>query len=59
MPRGRAIAAKGTVVARLPPLAKGGEPMRDWMDEHLPWWVLGVINWPKHRLISRAGRAAG
>jgi hypothetical protein len=27
--------------------------MRDWMDEHLPWWVLGVIDWPKYRLISR------
>jgi hypothetical protein len=23
------------------------------MDEHLPWWVLGVIDWPKYRLLSR------
>lgn len=27
--------------------------MRDWMDEHLPWWVLGVIDWPRYRLFSR------
>ena len=23
------------------------------MDERLPWWVLGVIDWPKYRLFSR------
>jgi hypothetical protein len=23
------------------------------MDEHLPWWVLGVIDWPRYRLFSR------
>jgi hypothetical protein len=23
------------------------------MDEHLPWWVLGVIDWPKYRLLGR------
>jgi hypothetical protein len=22
------------------------------MDEHLPWWVLGVIDWPGYRLLS-------
>jgi hypothetical protein len=27
--------------------------LRDWMDEHLPWWVLGVIDWPRYRLLSR------
>ena len=27
--------------------------MRDWMDEHLPGWVLGVIDWPGYRLVSR------
>ena len=27
--------------------------MRDWMDEHLPSWALGVIYWPKYRLLSR------
>jgi hypothetical protein len=23
------------------------------MDEHLPWWVLGVIDWPGYRVFSR------
>jgi hypothetical protein len=23
------------------------------MDEHLPWWLLGLIDWPKYRLFSR------
>jgi hypothetical protein len=27
--------------------------LRDWMDKHLPWWVLGVIDWPRYRLFSR------
>ena len=27
--------------------------MREWMDEHLPWWLLGMIDWPKYRLFSR------
>ena len=22
------------------------------MDEHLPWWVLGVIDWPGYRLFG-------
>jgi hypothetical protein len=22
------------------------------MDEHLPWWVLGLIDWPAYRLFS-------
>jgi hypothetical protein len=24
--------------------------MRDWLDEHLPWWLLGLIDWPRYRL---------
>jgi hypothetical protein len=27
--------------------------VRDWMEEHLPWWVLGVIDWPGYRLLGR------
>ena len=23
------------------------------MDEHLPWWLLGVIDWPGYRLFGR------
>jgi hypothetical protein len=23
------------------------------MDEHLPWWVLGLIDWPGYRLFGR------
>jgi hypothetical protein len=36
--------------------------LREWMDEHLPWWVLGVIDWPRYRLLGRCmvcGRLAG
>lgn len=27
--------------------------MRGWMDTHLPWWMLGVIDWPRYRLTGR------
>jgi hypothetical protein len=27
--------------------------MREWMDEHLPGWLLGFIDWPKYRLFGR------
>jgi hypothetical protein len=27
--------------------------LREWMDDHLPPWVLGVIDWPGYRLFSR------
>lgn len=27
--------------------------MREWIDEHLPWWVLGLIDWPGYRLFGR------
>jgi hypothetical protein len=27
--------------------------LREWMDEHLPWWLLGVIDWPRYRLFRR------
>jgi hypothetical protein len=27
--------------------------LRVWMEDHLPWWVLGVIDWPKYRLLGR------
>jgi hypothetical protein len=27
--------------------------VRDWMEEHLPWWVIGVIDWPGYRLLGR------
>jgi len=27
--------------------------LRDWMEAHLPWWVLGMIDWPKYRLFTR------
>jgi hypothetical protein len=23
------------------------------MDEHLPWWLLGLIDWPAYRLFGR------
>jgi hypothetical protein len=26
--------------------------MREWMDEHLPRWMLGVIDWPGYRLLG-------
>jgi hypothetical protein len=26
--------------------------LRDWMDEHLPAWLLGLIDWPGYRLFS-------
>lgn len=26
--------------------------MREWMDAHLPWWMLGAIDWPKYRLFG-------
>ena len=26
--------------------------MREWMDEHLPSWLLGVIDWPRYRLLG-------
>jgi hypothetical protein len=27
--------------------------LREWMDEHLPPWLLGVIDWPGYRLFGR------
>jgi hypothetical protein len=27
--------------------------LRDWMEGHLHWRVLGVIDWPRYRLLSR------
>jgi hypothetical protein len=27
--------------------------LRDWIEEHLPWWVLGMIDWPGYRLFGR------
>jgi hypothetical protein len=27
--------------------------VRDWMDEHLPPWLLGLIDWPGYRLFGR------
>ena len=27
--------------------------LRAWMDDHLPNRVVGVIDWPRHRLLSR------
>jgi hypothetical protein len=27
--------------------------MRDWLEGRAPWWVLGIIDWPKYRLFSR------
>jgi hypothetical protein len=27
--------------------------VRDAMDEHLPWWLLGLIDWPRYRLLGR------
>jgi hypothetical protein len=27
--------------------------VRDWMEEHLPPWLLGVIDWPWYRLFGR------
>ena len=26
--------------------------MRTWMDQHLPWWVPGLIDWPGYRLFG-------
>jgi hypothetical protein len=26
--------------------------LREWMDEHLPAWLLGVIDWPRYRLFG-------
>ena len=26
--------------------------MRTWMDEHLPVWLLGVVDWPGYRLLG-------
>ena len=27
--------------------------LREWMDEHVPPWLLGVIDWPGYRLLGR------
>jgi hypothetical protein len=27
--------------------------LRDWIEEHLPWWVLGMIDWPGYRLFGQ------
>jgi len=27
--------------------------MRGWIDANLPWWLLGVIDWPRYRLLGR------
>jgi hypothetical protein len=27
--------------------------MRDWMERHLHWRVLGLIDWPAYRLFGR------
>jgi hypothetical protein len=27
--------------------------MRDWMERRLPWWALGIWDWPRYRLLSR------
>jgi hypothetical protein len=27
--------------------------LRERIEAHLPWWVLGMIDWPKYRLFSR------
>jgi hypothetical protein len=27
--------------------------LRDWIEEHLPWWVLGLLDWPGYRLFGR------
>jgi hypothetical protein len=27
--------------------------LRDWMEEHLPWWLIGLIDWPRYRLLGR------
>jgi hypothetical protein len=32
---------------------KGVRTLREWMDEHLPWWLLGLIDWPRYRLFER------
>jgi hypothetical protein len=26
--------------------------LRDWMDDHLPGWILGLIDWPGYRLFG-------
>ena len=26
--------------------------MREWMDAHLPPWLLGLIDWPGYRLLG-------
>jgi hypothetical protein len=26
--------------------------LREWMDRHLPSWLLGVIDWPGYRLFG-------
>jgi hypothetical protein len=23
------------------------------MDAHLPWWLLGLVDWPKYRLLGK------
>jgi hypothetical protein len=45
-----ALPAAGPVLANLP---RGGDNVREWMDANLPWWVLGVIDWPRYRLFGR------
>jgi hypothetical protein len=30
----------------------GVRTLREWMDEHLPPWLLGAINWPGYRLLG-------
>jgi hypothetical protein len=27
--------------------------LREWMEEHLHWRLLGVIDWPRYRLFGR------
>jgi hypothetical protein len=27
--------------------------LRDWIDTHLPAWLVGVLDWPGYRLVGR------
>jgi hypothetical protein len=27
--------------------------MREWIEDNCPMWMLGIIDWPKYRLLGR------